>query len=53
MLNFPEVTIQNSMERPEAIDTDSIILIGLNPEIVLYSVKIAIEEHSLRSPDHS
>jgi UDP-N-acetylglucosamine 2-epimerase (non-hydrolysing) len=55
MLGFPAVTIRQSMERPEAIDAGSIILTGLDPEIVLDSVKVAIEEHtasfSLQSPD--
>jgi UDP-N-acetylglucosamine 2-epimerase (non-hydrolysing) len=50
ILGFPAVTIRNSMERPEAIDAGSIILTGLNPEIVLDSVKVAIDEHSLDSP---
>lgn len=47
MLGFPAVTIRQSMERPEAIDAGSIILTGLNPDIVLDSVKVAIEEHNL------
>jgi UDP-N-acetylglucosamine 2-epimerase (non-hydrolysing) len=50
MLGFPAVTIRNSMERPEAIDAGSIILTGLDPDIVLDSVKVAIDEHSLDSP---
>ena len=45
ILNFPAVTIRNSMERPEAIDAGTIVLTGLEPDIVLDSVKIAIEEH--------
>ena len=44
ILNFPAVTIRRSMERPEAIDTGSIILTGLNPELVLDAVKITINE---------
>jgi len=47
MLGFPAVTIRQSMERPEAIDAGSIILTGLDPEIVLNSVNVAIDEHSL------
>ncbi len=53
MLNFPAVTIRNSMERPEAIDAGSIILTGLNPDIVLDSVKIAIAEHASQFTPHS
>jgi len=44
MLNFPAVTIRNSMERPEAIDAGTIILTGLDPEVVLNSVKMAVDE---------
>jgi UDP-N-acetylglucosamine 2-epimerase (non-hydrolysing) len=53
MLGFPAVTIRNSMERPEAIDAGSIILTGLDPDIVLDSVKVAIEEHTLRFTNDS
>ena len=53
MLNFPAITIRNSMERPEAIDAGSIILTGLDPDIVLDSVKVAIEEHSLHLTHNS
>lgn len=52
MLGFPAVTIRNSMERPEAIDAGSIILTGLTPDIVLDSVKVAIDENSLPSTDY-
>ena len=47
MLDFPAVTIRNSMERPEAIDAGSIILTGVIPEIVLDAVQLAIDEHTL------
>ena len=44
MLNFPAVTIRNSMERPEAIDAGTIILTGLDLDTVIDSVRLAIEE---------
>ncbi len=44
ILKFPAITLRNSMERPEAIDAGTIILTGLDPEIVIYSIKIAMEE---------
>jgi UDP-N-acetylglucosamine 2-epimerase (non-hydrolysing) len=53
MLHFPAVTLRNSMERPEAIDAGSIILTGFDPDIVIDSVKIAIEEHSSHITLHS
>lgn len=44
IMNFPAVTIRNSMERPEAMDYGSIIITGLNSEIVLNAVKMVIDE---------
>ena len=48
MLNFPAVTIRNSMERPEAVDAGTIIITGLIPEIVLDSVRLVIDEFEQR-----
>lgn len=45
ILNFPAITIRNSMERPEAMDAGTIVLTGLNPEIVIDSITLAIDEH--------
>lgn len=45
ILNFPAVTIRNSMERPEAIDAGTIILTGLKSDIVLDSVRLVVDEH--------
>lgn len=44
MLNFPAVTIRQALERPEAMDAGTIILTGLEPEIVLDSVRLVIDE---------
>ena len=44
ILKFPAITIRNSMERPEAVDAGTIILSGFDPDIVLDSIKVAIEE---------
>jgi UDP-N-acetyl-L-fucosamine synthase len=48
ILNFPAISLRNSMERPEAQDTGSISLTGLNYESVLQCVKIAISEQTSR-----
>ncbi|PID27562.1 MAG: UDP-N-acetylglucosamine 2-epimerase (non-hydrolyzing) [Candidatus Cloacimonadota bacterium] len=48
ILNFPAVTVRNSMERPEAIDAGTIIITGLIPEIVLNSVELVINEFEQR-----
>lgn len=44
ILKFPAITIRNSMERPEAIDAGTIILTGFDPEVVLDSIKLAVDE---------
>jgi len=45
ILGFPAITIRNAMERPEALDTGSIILSGLNAENVLRSIEFVINNH--------
>ena len=45
ILNFPAITVRNSMERPEAMDAGTIVLTGLDPKTVLGSVKLVIDEH--------
>ena len=49
ILDFPAVTLRNSIERPEALDAGSIILTGLNPDILLQSVDVVINEKNLIS----
>jgi len=44
MLDFPAVTIRQSIERPEALDAGSIILTGLNPDIVISAVDLVTKE---------
>nr|WP_215905062.1 UDP-N-acetylglucosamine 2-epimerase (non-hydrolyzing) [Rhodovibrio salinarum] len=45
ILGFPAITVRNAMERPEALDTGSILLTGLNPEGVLNGVRAVTEQH--------
>ena len=44
ILKFPAITIRNSMERPEAIDAGTIILSGFDPEVVIDSINLAVDE---------
>jgi len=44
MLDFPAVTIRQSIERPEALDAGSIILTGLEPDILISSVDLVTKE---------
>lgn len=48
ILNFPAISLRQSMERPEAQDVGSIILTGFNPEVIIQSVKLVIGEHKMR-----
>ncbi|MCX6277943.1 MAG: UDP-N-acetylglucosamine 2-epimerase (non-hydrolyzing) [Bacteroidetes bacterium] len=45
ILSFPAISLRQSMERPEAQDTGSIILTGFDTNIVLNSVSLSIEEY--------
>jgi len=44
ILKFPAISLRQSMERPEAQDTGSIILTGFKPEIILNSIEMVIHE---------
>jgi len=43
LLGFPAVTIRNSMERPEGIDTGTIVLTGFDVDIIVQSVATVID----------
>jgi len=51
MLNFPAISLRQSMERPEAQDAGTIILTGFEPEIVLNSVRTVIKQHQSQLTD--
>ncbi len=44
ILNFPALTVRNSMERPEGLDTGSIILTGLNKDVIISSINLVLHE---------
>jgi UDP-N-acetyl-L-fucosamine synthase len=46
ILSFPAISIRESMERPEAQDSGTIILTGFDKNIVLHSVEITMKEKS-------
>jgi len=48
ILGFPAISLRQSMERPEAQDAGTIILTGLDPDVVLDSVELVISEFSRR-----
>ncbi len=47
MLNFPAISLRQSMERPEAQDAGTIILTGFDPDVVLNSIKAVITEFGI------
>ena len=49
ILGFPAVTLRSSIERPEALDSGSIIATDLRAESVLAGVRYAVTDHSLRT----
>lgn len=44
MLGFPAVTLRDSIERPEALDTGSIMMCGLNPDDVTLAVRARMSD---------
>jgi UDP-N-acetylglucosamine 2-epimerase (non-hydrolysing) len=44
ILNFPAISLRQSMERPEAQDAGTIILTGFDPFVVLNSIRIMVKE---------
>lgn len=44
ILGFPAVTLRDAIERPEALDTGSIITTGLNPNDVCDAVEITVAD---------
>ena len=51
ILEFPAVSIRDSIERPEALETGSIILTGLDGENLIRSVELATRGHRTALPD--
>ena len=45
MLDFPAVTIRQSIERPEALDAGSIILSGLDANVLISAIDIVTKEN--------
>jgi len=50
ILNFPAITIRNAIERPEAMDAGTIIMTGLEPEVIVSAIRIQISEDNKKMP---
>ena len=44
VMKFPAVTIREAIERPEAMDSGSIIMTGLDADVVLSSIALAMDK---------
>jgi len=49
ILNFPAISLRESMERPEAQDSGTIILTGFNNSTVLDSIDLSIKQNVLNT----
>jgi UDP-N-acetyl-L-fucosamine synthase len=47
ILSFPAISLRQSMERPEAQDSGTIILTGFDLEIVIQAINMIITEHEV------
>jgi UDP-N-acetyl-L-fucosamine synthase len=50
ILGFPAVTIRDSMERPEALDTGTVLLTGLEPDRVVDAVAFQLTRYRRGAP---
>jgi len=50
ILNFPAITVRNAIERPEAMDTGSIVVTGFEPDVILEAIKLQTSEDILSRP---
>jgi UDP-N-acetylglucosamine 2-epimerase (non-hydrolysing) len=41
ILGFPAITLRDSIERPEALDTGGIVMTGLHPEDLVQAIRVA------------
>lgn len=47
ILRFPAITVRNALERPEAMDTGSIIVTGLDRDTIIAGVKTAVADFNV------
>lgn len=50
ILGFPAVTLRNSIERPEALDTGSILMVDVDPARVLAGVRFVTARNQIPAP---
>jgi UDP-N-acetyl-L-fucosamine synthase len=50
ILDFPAITIRNAIERPEAMDAGTIVVTGLEPEVVVSAIRMQISDDNKKMP---
>lgn len=50
MLNFPAITCRNAIERPEAMDTGSIVVTGLDANTIVNAVRLQMSDNIRSKP---
>jgi len=50
ILDFPAITIRNAIERPEALDAGTIIMTGLEPEVIVSAIRMQISDDNKKMP---
>ena len=53
ILNLPAITIRNAHERPEGMDSGTLIMSGLKSDQVLNAIKIVLAQHSRSNFEHT
>lgn len=46
ILGFPAVTLRDTIERPEALDTGGIVCAGVSPDTVVDAVRLVLAQHA-------
>jgi UDP-N-acetylglucosamine 2-epimerase (non-hydrolysing) len=44
LLGFPAVTVRNAMERPEGLDTGTLIVTGLDPDVIVGAADAVVRQ---------
>jgi UDP-N-acetyl-L-fucosamine synthase len=50
ILDFPAITIRNAIERPEAMDAGTIVMTGLESEVVVSAIRMQISDDNKKMP---
>jgi len=50
ILDFPAITIRNAIERPEALDAGTIVMTGLEPEVIVSAIRMQISDDNKKMP---